>query len=182
VAQLELIISSRLRPDQSLYLGPDDGVEGQLRLPREPPFSAVIGIAPAALVTVDLAPDSERLYRSVNLFNAWYQTKGVMSVIAGDGKATWISGEMRCVEMEVHEGIQTTVAVPPPIMWAEREVLIDGVRKTMRLPYRAQPTFQWITRDVHRYVLAADVYEFVGTPVRPTVVREAPGVMGVMVH
>ena len=90
---------------------------------------------------------------------------------------------MRCTEAVIHEGIQTTIACPPPVMWANREVLINGKWQTMRLPYRPQPTFQWIARDVHTYVLAADQYEFVGPPQnRPIAATDKLGVMGVMVH
>jgi hypothetical protein len=177
---MELIVASSQGPQ--LHLGPADGLDGQLQLPRQPPFSAVIGIAPAALVTVDLAPDSDRAMRSLRMFGFWYNSKRYLSVIAGDGKGVWISGPMRCVEMEVHRGIQTTVAVPPPILWANREVMYQGRWQTMRLPYRPQPTFQWISKDVHRYVLAADRYEFVGAPERPSVPKREPGISGVMVH
>jgi len=59
---VEIIVTSSQGPQ--LHLGPADGLDGQMQLPRQPPFSAVIGIAPAALVTVDLGPDSDRAMRS----------------------------------------------------------------------------------------------------------------------
>lgn len=102
---------------------------------------------------------------TIRLCEAWYKTKGKLHVVAGDGRGTWISGTMQCVEMTVHAGIQQTVLKPGPLKFKLDE------RSGLRVPYRDQPIFQEIAVDVNRYVLATDRYEFTGPPARPAIVQ-----------
>jgi hypothetical protein len=123
--------------------------DGQMELPRQPPFSA-LAVDPAAFVTIDLLPESPRCIR---LFNEWYIRDGALDVIAGDGHGTWIHGRMRCVKIEIHEGIEITREWSEPLRRMPTET-------NHCLLYRPQPLWQPIAKDIHRYVLATERYEW----------------------
>jgi hypothetical protein len=124
---------------------------GQMDLPKEPPF-AVLTPGDAVNVQVQLEPESPN---SIRLFDAWYWRGGRLDVVAGDGK-TWVRSMMSCIGITKHQGIQATRAWSPP----ERR---HAERGTSSL-YRSTPRFQPIARDVHRYVLATDRYEWAPAP------------------
>jgi hypothetical protein len=137
--------------------------DGQVELPRQPPFPALGDGKPAALITVDLLPESPRL---IAMFNAWYLTGAMLPVLAGDGDRTWIEGMMRCARLDVHEGIQQIADWTPPLRRASSDA-------GLCLLYRPQPIWRPIAKDVHRYVLAAECYAWAAPP--PEEVRRVKG-------
>lgn len=148
LAIISLLIEGRL----------DVLADGQLDLPKQPPFD-VLTAGPAVLVTVQLdswSPDR------IRLFDHWYLKGWALDVMAFDGERTAIRAAMRCVVITKEQGIQATRA------WTAPERRQDALCAL----HRASPRFQRISRDVHRYVLAAQRYAFVAPP-RPGSIEEA---------
>lgn len=123
--------------------------DGQMELPKEPPF-IVLTPDPAAILTVQLEPESPRCIR---LFDAWYFSEGSLDVVAHDGEGAWIRAAMLCTGLERHAGIQTTRDWSEPL----RRVADRGQSAL----YRPSPRYQPISRPVHRYTLVAQRYAFV---------------------
>ena len=126
--------------------------EGQLDLPKQPPFD-VLTPGWAAKAIVQLGDGDPNL---IKVFDAWYFNGKGLDVRAGDGRGTWVWALMQCVEMDRQQGLQVTRAWDPP----RRRAPADD-----RSPfYRPSPRFQHITKSAYTYVLAAERYEWCAAP------------------
>ena len=132
--------------------------DGQVELPRQPPFPAVlVDRKPACFVTVSLDHDRPKLRDELRLFEAWYAQRAVLRVTVAADKACF-AAQMRCEGMEMDVGIQSLVSVLPPVRYAYNETL------GRRLPYTATPTWQPVAKPAYRYVLTALRYEWAPPP------------------
>lgn len=137
-------------------------VAGELGLPRGPGPSPVLQTTPAAFAVLEL-DQYQQMPPLLRMFSAWYWRQRAMTVVVGDGRGTWVTGRWKCIDFEIHEGVQSLYAgALPPHKWRIDEW-------GTRVPYRDQPTLQRIVNPVHRYVLGTWQYELCGPPPQPVV-------------
>lgn len=138
--------------------------EGQLDLPKQPPFD-VLTPGWAAVVVVQFGEGDPNVVR---LFDAWYLKGWTLDVHAGDGRGTWVRAPMRCIAMTREQGLQITRAWTEPL----RRAAGEGVCRL----YRPSPRFQRVGRWSWTYELAAERWELAAMPdlfKRRTLVLEA---------
>lgn len=156
--------------------------EGQISLPKQPPFPDDVP-GPAAIVEVELTPFDESI---IKLFDYWFDQRGTLAAKVDDGRGVCIMAGMQCVAMRHERGLQITRPWSEPMRDASVSELPSDMQKLLRMKgvasvfYRPHPRWHPIVHPVFAYTLHAPLEYRRVAPLgddEMVIVRDVPSTM-----